>query len=298
MDDGTPISLSPPPAEGPALCVLASGSSGNCSVLVYEACGQRRACLIDAGLSPRRTETLLQAIGLSMSQLDGILLTHLDHDHFHGGWASGLPRGAVVRLHKRHAARARAHGRVPDAHESFDAEFDLCPGVRARVHMAAHDELGVASFRLEFAGTAGAPTFGFATDLGRVTDGLVGHLRGVDVLAIESNYCPRLQQSSMRPWFLKRRIMGGTGHLSNEQAQRAIEEIGPRNHVVFLHLSRECNRPELVSQMHAGADYAITITHAERPTRWVRIAPPPGLSGLLSADTQLPLFSGRAPAAR
>jgi ribonuclease BN (tRNA processing enzyme) len=280
---------------GPALCILASGSSGNCSVLIAPDAAAdrgRRVCLIDAGMSPRRTERMLAELGLALTELDSIILTHLDHDHYHAGWATGLPAGARVRLHKRHAHRARRDGVVPEAHETFDDGFDLGAGTRVRVCMASHDNLGVASFRFEFARVGGdAACLGFATDLGRVTPQLVEHLQGVDVLAIESNYCPQLQQSSMRPWFLKRRIMGGSGHLSNQQAREAIEAIEPRSHVVFLHLSRECNRPEILAEMHAGADYAITIAHSEQPTRWVTVQPPAGAVPAVRVMTQLPLFA-------
>jgi phosphoribosyl 1,2-cyclic phosphodiesterase len=287
MDDGRPQPV-PPPQDSPAVSVLASGSSGNCTVMVLQACGRRRLCLIDAGLSPRRTERMLEALGLSLADLDSIILTHLDHDHYHSGWATGLPDGACLRLHRRHAARARNEDRAPGACEPFEEGFELCPGVHVRVCMASHDQLGVASFRFDFAGWGSS--LGFATDLGRITDALLEHLRGVDVLAIESNYCPQLQHSSLRPWFLKRRIMGGQGHLSNDQALRAIEEIGPRSHVVFLHLSRECNRPEIISEMHAGADYAITIAAPETPTRWVHVRPPLGMPPVIRTMAQLPLF--------
>lgn len=289
MDDGLPNPIcTPVPTDAPAVAVLASGSSGNCTALVLDSCHRRRITLIDAGLSPRRTESMLAGIGLNIADLDSIILTHLDHDHYHGGWAAGLPAGARVRVHKRHVHRGRRDNRLPTAHETFDDSFELCPGVETRVCMASHDDLGVASFRFEFA--ALGASMGFATDLGRVTQPVLDHLKSVDVLAIESNYCPQLQQSSMRPHFLKRRIMGGSGHLSNEETLRAIEEIGPRTHVVFLHLSRECNRPEIIKEMHAGADYAFTIANPDTPTRWVRIQPPVGVPALVRTMAQLPLF--------
>ena len=288
MDDGSNI-RSPVPCDGPAISVLASGSSGNCTALVLDVCGRRRVCLIDAGLSPRRTDAMLQSVGLSLAELDSIVLTHLDHDHYHAGWCVNLPEGARIFLHKGHAGRARRDGRLPGAHATFEDRFEMCAGVEVRVRMAAHDDLGVASFRFEFAGIGAS--MGFATDLGRVTSAILDHLRGVDVLAIESNYCPRLQQSSMRPGFLKRRIMGGAGHLSNEQCLRAIEEIHPRSHVVFLHLSRECNRPEIITEMHAGSDYAFTVAGSDTPTRWVRIHPPVGLPPIIRTMSQLPLFT-------
>lgn len=129
-------------------------------------------------------------------------------------------------------------------------------------------------------------SIGFATDLGRVTPELVklfkgdgsgggaveGGVRGgVDVLAIESNYCPRMQAASGRPGFLIERITGGRGHLSNHQAAEAIRAIEPREHVVLLHLSRQCNDVGLVASLHEGSDYHVTISSQDVPTRWVPI---------------------------
>jgi hypothetical protein len=88
--------------------------------------------------------------------------------------------------------------------------FEPVPGVHARAHIAPHDELGSASFRFVVA-TGGKPRhLGWATDVGRPTDDLAKHLAGVDVLAIESNYCPVMERESDRPEFLKRRVMGGS----------------------------------------------------------------------------------------
>jgi len=299
MDDAPAPTASPIAA---AIRVLASGSAGNCTVLLLRVMGQRRICLIDAGLSPRRTRRLIEEAGLSMDQLDSVLLTHLDHDHWHSGWVAGLPKHAKLRLHRKHAAIARREGALPERSEAFDEPFDLFPGVRVTSAVGSHDAQGVATFRFEFAcpqGSASAASLGFATDVGRITDDLIDHLHGVDVLAIESNYCPSLQQASARPAFLKRRIMGGSGHLSNEQSLRAIGQIGPPAHVVLLHLSRQCNHPDLVADIHAGAPYTVTITEQTRASRWVPIQasptrPAPRRPKTPRAD-QLPLF-GLGPA--
>src|SRR5204862_3142635 len=92
--------------------------------------------------------------------------------------------------------------------------------------------------------------------------------------AIESNYCPLLQEESGRPDFLKHRITGGRGHLSNHEAAAAIRRIQPREHVILLHLSRECNEPAIVAALHEGADYTLTITCQFEPTRWVQVRGP------------------------
>ncbi len=260
-----------------SLCVLASSSSGNCSVLRWRENGSPRACLIDAGLSPKKTKNWLRGVGTNLAQVDSIILTHLDRDHCHVGWTGGrVPGHITVRMHGRHLSRAEREGMLHQRTEPFNDEFRLSPAVRVRTVMMSHDDLGVASFRFEFScapqdgtGCGYGVSLGFATDLGRVTDDLVSCMQGVDVLAVESNYCPQLQNESERPAFLKRRIMGGRGHLSNHECLDAITRIAPREHVVLLHLSRECNHPNLVSDMHEGSDYAVTIARPDKPTRWV-----------------------------
>ncbi len=264
--------------DGAALCVLASGSAGNCSVLAIRRGSITRICLIDLGLSPRRTFRLLAERGLSPHQIDDCFLTHLDADHVHPGWASAMPRHATVRVHRRHAPHLHGPFRSAWRIAEFDGPFALDEHAHARPRLMDHDELGVSVLRFDLRGL-GAGVLGFATDVGRVTPGLLEHLSddgGLDVLAIESNYCPEMQAASARPEFLKRRITGGRGHLSNQEAAEAVRAVEPRDHVVLLHLSRECNTPERVSDLHAGAEYGYTISTQDRPTRWIRVAPHAG----------------------
>ncbi len=250
--------------------VLASSSSGNCSV-VLDGAG---AILIDLGLSPRRTLELLARVGVEPERVRAALVTHLDDDHLHPGWAEGwsrvLPSSALFCLHARHRGRAARAGQLLHRRTlPFDAPFDLGP-TRVEPALAGHDDLGSVVYRLRATSPGGAH-LGLATDLGRATEAVTTHLRGVPVLAIESNYCPALQEASARPDFLKRRIMGGYGHLSNAQCARAVREIAPGSHVVLLHLSRQCNRPDLASREHAGAPYALTIAAPDEPTPWIEL---------------------------
>jgi phosphoribosyl 1,2-cyclic phosphodiesterase len=274
-----------PPDDGVWLCVLASGSGGNCSVLLTRRGSVSRVTLIDLGLSPKRTFQQLAILGIQPYQIDDAIVTHLDWDHFSTGWRSGLPKHARLRLHSRHVSKLG--DRVPRhaAVVPFADPFDLCEGVRVEPHILSHDEDGVSALRMDFPGFGGG-SLGFATDLGHVTADLVRHFgpsngrASVDVLAIESNYCPAMQLASSRPAQLKARIMGGKGHLSNQQAAEAVEAIAPREHVVLLHLSRQCNTPGLASAAHEGADYALTISGQFEATRWVRVSPTTALMDL------------------
>jgi phosphoribosyl 1,2-cyclic phosphodiesterase len=229
--------------------------------------------LIDAGLSPRRTRRLLGEIGLGLDSVSHIVLTHLDSDHWYRTWPSVLPSHITVLMHRRHLGRAaRDRSLMPHRTEPLDDDCSPMPGVNINPVLMAHDSLGVAAFRFTLSGTGGrCASLGFATDLGRATKPLIDHLHRVDVLAIESNYCPRLQLASDRPAFLKNRIMGGAGHLSNEQCAEAVTQIQPAGHVVFLHLSRQCNDPALVADLHRDADYGYTIANQHAPTRWIPI---------------------------
>ncbi len=267
---------------GAALCVLASGSGGNCSVLLTRRGGVSRVTLIDLGLSPRRTFAELHALGLRPDQIDDALVTHLDHDHFCLTWSRYLPRHARLRLHERHARRlpALVRERLGDRVRPFAGCFDLDDGLSVSPLLMSHDEAGVSTFRLDMPGFGGG-SLGFCTDLGHVSMELVRHLRHcprsgservVDVLALESNYCPKMQTASGRPEALKRRIMGGRGHLSNEQAAEAILAVQPSAHVVLLHLSRECNEPGLAAQVHEGAAYDVTVASQFAPTPWVGVS--------------------------
>ncbi|MBL8745892.1 MAG: MBL fold metallo-hydrolase [Phycisphaerae bacterium] len=260
-----PVHLGAPITEAvaspTAFCVLASSSSGNCSALIHGEGLLRRVTLIDCGLSPRRTRLLLARMGLDFSAIDDILVTHLDGDHFYSGWIKALPRHTWLHIHARHLRRAAHAGVDMSRVTAFEDPFTLRCGVHVRPTVLSHDEWGVVAFRLDVRGVS----LGYATDLGRASASLIKAMQGVDVLAIESNYCRRMQVESDRPEQLKERIMGGFGHLSNEECAAAVRKIQPRDHVVLLHLSRQCNSPETAAAHHAGAGYRLTVADAEWP---------------------------------
>jgi hypothetical protein len=85
-----------------------------------------------------------------------------------------------------------------------------------------------------------------------------------------------MQAESDRPAFLKQRIMGGSGHLSNEQSAEAAAEIGPGQTLVLLHLSRECNTPERAERVHRSVGRPTLISSQQRATGWIRCNPGAG----------------------
>jgi ribonuclease BN (tRNA processing enzyme) len=168
--------------------------------------------------------------------------------------------------------RAERMGLLCAHTQPFDDAHELAPNVTMYSEVLSHDSLGVACFRFVIQGPEGERAhLGYATDCGRVTPGLIEHMRGVDTLAIESNYCPQMQNDSDRPAFLKKRIMGGSGHLSNQISSNAVARMKPREHLVLLHLSQQCNTPQLAAQEHNHSGIIRTISTQHEATPWIPI---------------------------
>ena len=231
---------------------LGSGSSGNCSLLQATAPGRCRRLLVDCGFSIRRTRSRLDELEIELDSIDGIVLTHLDRDHFNPSWIRTLDRLEVpIHVAPRHLRDAHAAGIATEQWQPHGDCIDFGDGLTAEPINLSHDESGCSAYRFEFEGHR----LGFATDLGHVPDALLEFFTDLDMLAFESNYDRSMQLESDRPEFLKERIMGGSGHLSNEQSLHAIlhmERTSSLRHIMLLHLSQQCNDRERICELYTA----------------------------------------------
>lgn len=242
------------------VCVLASSSRGNATAISFDTSG--RFILVDAGLTPRGVRSALsqaQAVG-SFHTLRAILLTHLDRDHWSPAWTRQLNRAPVpVVVRAEHAEMALQLGVPKHCLRAVRGRFALGETAQAEAVEVPHDDVGSTAFRFD----CESGSIGHATDLGAVEDRLIDAFSGLDLLSIESNYDLALQQASSRPWFLKRRIMGGRGHLSNDESAAAVARLaagGTIRQLVLLHLSIECNRPAIAVEAMTAAVPALAAT--------------------------------------
>jgi phosphoribosyl 1,2-cyclic phosphodiesterase len=116
--------------------------------------------------------------------------------------------------------------------------------ISVETFMIPHDAQDPVGFLLR----TSAGNVGFLTDLGHTTRLVLERVRPAHALVLEANHDVKmLQDCPRRPWSLKQRILGRHGHLSNEAAADAAEQImsADLRHLYLGHLSRECNRPEL-----------------------------------------------------
>lgn len=249
------------------ICVLASGSSGNC---IY-AGAESTHVLIDAGMSGRETLNRLEQVGVKLSAIAAVCLTHEHGDHIVG----------LGVLHARHGIPLYANAGTIEA-VRMDEKFRglawhvFSTGSIFQIGNLTFDPFAVSHDAYEPVGfivTSGPVRVGVVTDIGVSTHLVRERLKHCRALIIESNHDERLLADARRPWSLKQRIAGRQGHLSNQHAAELIAEIaGPDlSHVFLSHLSAECNRPELALKTtqtalsrHGHAHVRVSLTYPDR----------------------------------
>lgn len=221
------------------MTVLASGSSGNATLLVSS--GGR--ILIDVGLSYRETVRRLGILGLEPAGVDAILLSHAHGDH-----VRGLPRFTA-----RHGTPVYATAATRAVLGDVGANWAWRPleaGVPLRIgdvevvpFRVPHDAVETLAFRFDTSEGA----IGFATDLGSITPEVVQRFRGCRLLVLEANHARELLRVSPYNATAKARIASPAGHLSNEALAHFIETHldATVRAVVLAHLSRVNNVPDL-----------------------------------------------------
>jgi phosphoribosyl 1,2-cyclic phosphodiesterase len=239
-----------------SVCVLGSGSRGNS---VYVSDGET-SILVDAGFSAREIDRRMRSRGFDPARLDAILITHEHTDHVRG----------VERLVRRHHLPvylsagthqgAASLQSLPEVHPFVCGSELRVKTLTVRPFSISHDARDPAGFTIG----ANGSRIGIATDLGLVTALVREHLHGCRLLILEANHDPDMLMDGPYPWFLKQRIRGRTGHLSNSESGQLLAEIAHPGleQVILAHLSATNNTPEkalaAVSQALAGTCIRLT----------------------------------------
>jgi len=223
------------------ICVLASGSSANCTYVASE----QTAVLIDAGLSVRETGRRLAFLGVDLQSICAVCVTHEHEDH----------SAALGRLHRQYNVALYANAGTIEAVERDDTMRNLpwqvfTTGAPFKIGDLSFEPFSVPHDSYDPVGfviSSGAARLAIVTDMGMSTELIRLRLRQCGAVVVECNHDEELLKNAQRPWSLKQRIAGRQGHLSNRQAGELIADIaGQHLQAVFLaHLSVECNRPDL-----------------------------------------------------
>jgi phosphoribosyl 1,2-cyclic phosphodiesterase len=226
------------------MCSIASGSSGNCIYIGTEA----THLLVDVGISCKRTVAGLNQLGVDGRDIDGILITHEHADHINGLGVMcrkfGIPiyatKGPIEAIKS-----VRSLGAIDDSlfNEIKADEKFILKDITVNPMAISHDAAQPVAYRFQ----NGKKHMAVATDLGTYDDYTIDCLQGMDALLLEANHDINMLQVGPYPYYLKQRILGNKGHLSNELSGRLLSKLLNDNlQTVFLgHLSKENNMAEL-----------------------------------------------------
>ncbi len=223
--------------------LLGSGSKGNAIFVA----SQKTKILIDNGFSFRQLQLRLSQIGERVEDLSAVFITHEHSDHTQG-------IGTLIKKVRLpvYLTRATLEAIQPALNgfsrvELFEAG-DTVPlsDMFVTSFSVSHDAVDPVNFVI----TSDETKLGIAADMGYASKLAFARLQGANGLVLEANHCPNLLMSGKYPAFLKQRILGKFGHLSNQAMKEFLCQLLHRDLklVVLAHISEENNTPELALQ--------------------------------------------------
>lgn len=231
-----------------SICPLGSGSKGNATVV---RCGETVG-LIDAGLPFYTLKARLESVGIPTGTLSFVVLTH-DHDD-HIAALSELATAYDVPVYANEetmrAVRLKKEIPLKNAMEIGKTSFYI-GALEFEPFKVSHDAANPYGYSVN----DGFSRFSYATDLGIMTDKVFNAFTESSLVMLESNHDREMLLGGKYPEFLKRRIWGGRGHLSNDTCAETVVGLAEKGvkHVVLSHLSEENNLPELAYFTTASA---------------------------------------------
>ena len=222
---------------------LNSGSNGNC----YYIGSEKEAILVDAGISCREIEKRMKRLGLHMQKVKAVFVSHEHSDHIKG--IQTLAKKYQLRVYIT-AATLFHSGCIIDKHlivPFFANEPIVIGNLTATAFPKVHDASDPYSF---IVGCAGIKV-GIFTDIGEPCNHVIKYFKECHAAFLEANYDDEMLDNGNYPYYLKKRIKGGKGHLSNKQALELFKAHKPAfmSHLLLSHLSKNNNCPNLVQKL-------------------------------------------------
>jgi phosphoribosyl 1,2-cyclic phosphodiesterase len=248
---------------------LQSGSNGNC--FYVETSGVR--LLFDAGICGSQAEGRLKAAGKDIRDVDALIISHDHADHVkHAGVLQrkfGIPLYITPRTLAMAESRHRL-GKLREVH-CFSAGATLRVG-SVSIHSipTPHDGADGSVFIVD----SGKRRLGILTDIGHIFPELITAVSSLDGIFLESNYDPEMLEHGQYPAFLKRRIRGEGGHLSNAESAELLCWGGRLQWACLAHLSQDNNDPSLALKTHRkvlGNKLPLHIAGRYKPTGIFRL---------------------------
>ena len=218
--------------------------------------------LIDTGITLKETEKRMARLGLAMETVKAIFITHEHSDHI-----TGLPGiSKKYQLPVYITGSTLSNSKVPvEKHliRSFSIKEPVTVGrLSVKAFSKVHDAIDPHSFMV----SQDHIRIGILTDIGHSCKDVIEHFRICHAVFLESNYCEDMLANGRYPFFLKQRISGGQGHLSNREALDLFitHRASYLSHLILSHLSSNNNKPELVNRLFLEKAGQVQIIVASR----------------------------------
>lgn len=222
---------------------LNSGSNGNC----YYIGNEDEAVLVDAGISCREIEKRMKRLGLTMQKVKAVFVSHEHTDHI-----KGIPTLAKkYRLPVYITEPALFHSGFILDNQLVNSFVAYQPVVTGGLVTVAFPKFHDASDPYSFMVSCNGIKVGIFTDIGTPCRNVINHFKDCHAAFLEANYDDEMLANGNYPYYLKRRISGEKGHLSNKQALELFKTHKPSfmSHLLLSHLSKNNNCPHLVQKL-------------------------------------------------
>jgi phosphoribosyl 1,2-cyclic phosphodiesterase len=242
---------------------LNSGSNGNC----YYIGNENEAVLVDAGISCRETEKRMKRLGLSMAKVKAIFISHEHTDHIRGVYGLAKKYHLPIYITPDTLQNARLNINSLTA-VPFQAYEPIQIGeLTITAFPKFHDACDPHSFVVAYQDIK----VGVFTDIGAPCEHLIHHFQQCHAAFLEANYDDEMLEQGRYPYFLKSRIRGGEGHLSNQQALELFTTYKSPflSHLLLSHMSKDNNCPtlakELFSRYAENTEIIVASRYEETP---------------------------------
>lgn len=250
---------------------LSSGSTGNATLVEANTLGSKKSSrvLVDCGMRLSRLLTLLTAADVQPDEIDAIFITHEHSDHIGcvtqlalrysiPVWASSGTHAALQDMQLKLRAKQPTHSQLLPTDSGFESlvriAADACPIAIGDLQLSPFTVPHDAREPLQLTCSDGDVKLGILTDLGHASRHVIDSITGCHALLLESNHDEEMLSNSKYPAFLKARVGGDFGHLSNTQAADILTAVmhDKLRHVSAAHLSQQNNHPALAQSSLAA----------------------------------------------
>lgn len=221
--------------------VLSSGSKQNCFFIR----SNKAAILIDCGISFLKVKHYLSLAGYKATDIQALFITHEHADHIRG--VSSIVRNLGIPVYIHPKCLDALDFPVKTARSVNSEERIKIADITITPVNVSHD----AAHTFGYSVRAGRHTLFLASDVGIINKDLVNTARKAEIIAIESNYDDDMLAGSTYPDYLKARISGPQGHLSNSECSLFLQSsiTNKTSDVFFLHISENNNSPDRITKM-------------------------------------------------